>query len=153
MRASRDEARLMKSFFLFVLWALTLLAIFLLVQQTSACTWQVEVRGDLAKEATHFHPDDTSPLHIRLHNPQERITVLCILTKLKEKMNGDHTKYSIVETTCVYPDGQFIHSKAVAVSDIETGNNVIMPLHLQFSCLNKTKKATGYSITINCKAN
>jgi len=68
-------------------------------------------------------------------------------------MNGNTTKYSIVETTCVYPDGQFIHSKAVAVSDIETGNNVIMPLHLQFSRLNKTKKATGYSITINCKAN
>jgi len=143
----------MKSFFLLVLWALTWLAIFLLVQQTSACDWQVEVRGDLAKEATYFHPDDTSPLHIRLHNPQERITVLCILTKLKEKMNGDHTKYSVVETTCVYPDGQFIHSKAVAVMDMETGNNVIMPLHFQFSRLKKTKQATGYSITINCKAN
>src|SRR5437870_13130585 len=98
-----------------VLVALTVLSGFFLVQQTSACTWQVEVRGDLAKEATYFHPDDTSPLHIRLHNPHERITVLCILTKLKEKMNGHHTKYSIVETTCVYPDGQFVHSNAVAV--------------------------------------
>jgi len=79
--------------------------------------------------------------------------VLCILTKLKEKMNGHHTKYSIVETTCVYPDGQFVHSNAVAVLDIETGHNVIMPLHLQFSRLTKAKQATGYSITINCKAN
>jgi hypothetical protein len=43
----------------------------------------------------------------------------------------------------VYPDGQFIQSKAVAVIDTETGNNVIMPLHLQFSRLNKSKKATG----------
>ena len=75
------------------------------------------------------------------------------MTKLKEKMHGDHTKYSVVETTCVYPDGQFIHSKAVAVMDMETGNNVIMPLHFQFSRLKKTKQATGYSITINCKAN
>ena len=94
----------MKAFSPSVLVALTVLSGFFLVQQTSACTWQVEVRGDLAKEATYFHPDDTSPLHIRLHNPQERITVLCILTKLKEKMNGNTTKYSIVETTCVYPD-------------------------------------------------
>jgi len=79
--------------------------------------------------------------------------VLCILTKLKEKMHGNTAKYSIVETTCVYPDGQFMQSKAVAVMDMETGNNVIMPLHLQFSRLNKTKRATGYSIAINCKAN
>jgi len=143
----------MKAFFPFVLWVLTWLAVFFLVEKTYACPWQVEVRDDLAKETTYFHPNDTSPLHIRLHNPQESISVLCILTKLKEKMNDNHTKYSIVETTCVYPDGQFIHSKAVAIIDIETGNNVIMPLHLQFSRLNKTKKATGYSITINCKAN
>ena len=143
----------MKSFSPSVLVALTVLSGFFLVQQTSACTWQVEVRGDLAKEATYFHPDDTSPLHIRLHNPQESISVLCILTKLKEKMNDNHTKYSIVETTCLYPDGQFMQSKAVAVMDMETGHNVIMPLHLQFSRLNKTKKTTGYSITINCKAN
>jgi len=100
MRAERDEASLMKAFFLFILWALTLLAIFLLVQQTSACTWQVEVRGDLAKEATYFHPDDTSPLHIRLHNPQESISVLCILTRLKEKMHDNTTKSSVVEMTC-----------------------------------------------------
>ena len=152
-RSSRHEDSYMNAFSPSVLFALTWLAVFCLVQQTSACTWQVEVRGDLAKEATYFHPDDTSPLHIRLHNPQESISVLCILTKLKEKMNGDHTKYSVVETTCLYPDGQFMQSKAVAVIDTETGNNVIMPLHLQFSRLNKTKKATGYSITINCKAN
>jgi hypothetical protein len=66
----------MKAFFPSVLWALTWLAIFLLVPQTSACDWQAEVRGDLAKEATYFHPDDTSPLHIRLHNPHEGISVL-----------------------------------------------------------------------------
>src|SRR6266581_832721 len=113
----------MKAFFLLVLWALTLLAIFLLVQQTSACDWQVEVRGDLAKEATYFHPDDTSPLHIRLHNPHERISVLCVLTKLKEKRHDNHTKSSIVETTCWYPDGQFMQSKAVAVMDMESGHN------------------------------
>src|SRR6266478_2494167 len=46
-----------------------------------------------------------------------------------------------------------MQSKAVAVIDTETGNNVIMPLHFQFSRLKKTKQATGYSITINCKAN
>jgi hypothetical protein len=104
MRSERNEDSYMNAFSPSVLFALTWLAVFLLVQETSACTWQVEVRGDLAKEATYFHPDDTSPLHLRLHNPQESISVLCILTKLKEKMNGDHTKYSIVETTCVYPD-------------------------------------------------
>ena len=119
----------------------------LFVQPLDACNWKAELLDTTSKDIKEFAIDET-PLTIALLKPDHGVNVLCVLQK--EDVEKSEDEVSQVDITCLYPDKQILHTRAVTGLNVVTKRLMTLPAHLSFSSTTHANKAV-YALTVDCQ--
>ena len=89
-----------------------------------------------------------SAITIALLKPDHGVHVICVLQKKDVEKSEDDV--STVDITCLYPDKQILHARAVTGLNVVTKRLMTLPAHLSFSSTTHANKAV-YALTVDCQ--
>ena len=91
---------------------------------------------------------DTTPITINMLKPDYGVNVVCVLQKEDGEKSADDV--SKVDITCLYPEKQMMHARAVTGVNFVTKRLMTLPANLSFSSTTQANKAV-YALTVDCQ--